>query len=192
MNLLFMSKMITIRLLCIGDSLTFGYEMEPAKRWTNLLEKSLTIEVINSGINGDTTSGMLSRFSEEIKNKKPTHTLIFGGTNDLSFGLTNQFIISNIYAMCKQALYFNVLPIIVIPTPCLNLNEHNFIGENYSERILKFQEVLMQFCSGKDINYVNFCNDLDSDCFMNDGMHYNMKGHKTIANHFREKLHLFS
>lgn len=182
--------MTTTRLLCIGDSLTYGYEIEPSKRWTNLLEKDLKIKVFNFGINGDTTSGMLSRFSEAIKTKRPTHTLIFGGTNDLSFGLTNEFIISNVYAMCKQALYFNVLPIIVIPTPCFNLNELNFKEENYAERILSFQEVLMQFCSSKDIKYINFSDDLTSDCFMDDGMHYNEKGHKIIADHFRETLRI--
>ena len=79
--------MDAIKLLCIGDSLTYGYETEPLKRWTSLLEQNLGVEVFNYGINGDTTTGMLSRFMDAHKSVKPTHTLIFGGTNDLWFGI---------------------------------------------------------------------------------------------------------
>ena len=39
-----------MKLLCIGDSLTFGYETEFSKKWTSLLEKELNLEVINFGI----------------------------------------------------------------------------------------------------------------------------------------------
>jgi len=176
-----------MKLLCIGDSLTFGYETDISKKWTRLLEKELNIEVINFGINGDTTSGMLSRFISAITQFKPTHCLIFGGTNDLWFGLNDEVIISNVYAMCKQAIYFNVMPLVGIPTPCYNHNELNVIGENYSERIKKFQEVLIQFCSTKEIKYINFNEGINNDYFMDDGMHYNEKGHVFMMNHVRDK-----
>ena len=42
-----------IKLLCIGDSLTFGYETDISKKWTSLLEKELNLEVINFGINAE-------------------------------------------------------------------------------------------------------------------------------------------
>ncbi|MFH6769570.1 GDSL-type esterase/lipase family protein [Gaetbulibacter aquiaggeris] len=178
-----------MKLLCIGDSLTFGYETAVSKKWTSLLEIELNIDVINFGINGDTTSGMLSRFMAAIREFKPTHCLIFGGTNDLWFGLNDEFIISNVYAMCKQASYFNVMPLVGIPTPCYNHNELNVIGENYSERIKKFQELLIQFCSTKEIKCINFNEGIDKDFFMEDGMHYNEKGHVFMMNLVREKWH---
>ena len=178
-----------IKLLCIGDSLTFGYETDISKKWTSLLEKELNLEVINFGINGDTTSGMLSRFITAIKEFKPTYCLIFGGTNDLWFGLSDEFIMSNVYAMCKQAQYFNVIPFIGIPTPCFNQDELNVIGENYSERIQRFQEVLMQFCLTKEIRYINFNEGINKEFFMEDGMHYNEKGHVFMMNLLREKWH---
>jgi len=169
--------MNAIKLLCIGDSLTYGYEMEISNRWTSLLEKELDIVVLNAGINGDTTTGILSRLFPLIKDFKPTHVLIYGGTNDLWFGLKNEFIISNIYAMCKQALYFNVCPLVGIPTPCFNMEEPNIIGENYQNRINQFQDNLMKFCSNKDIQYVDFNEGSLQAYFMEDGIHYNEKGH---------------
>ena len=181
-----------MKLLCLGDSLTFGYETDLSKKWTSLLETKLNLEVINFGINGDTTSGMLSRLMSAIKELKPTHCLIFGGTNDLWFGLNDEFIISNIYALCKQAQYFNVIPLVGIPTPCYNHNELNVIGENYSERIKKFQDVLIQFCSTKEIKYIDFNEGINQEFFMDDGIHYNEKGHVFMMNLVVEKwCHLF-
>ncbi|WP_339916423.1 GDSL-type esterase/lipase family protein [Yeosuana marina] len=172
--------MSAIKLLCIGDSLTYGYETESSKRWTNLLEIELGIEVFNYGINGDTTSGMLARLMNALNDFKPTHTLIFGGTNDLWFGLKDEFIVSNIYAMTKQAIYANSIPIIGIPTPSFNLNEVNFISEDYSECIRSFQQVLINHCKNKENYFIDFSKNLDKDCFMNDGIHYNDKGHYEI------------
>ena len=180
--------MNTMKLLCIGDSLTYGYEMEISNRWTNLLEKELEITVLNAGINGDTTTGILSRFMPLIKDFKPTHVLIYGGTNDLWFGLKNEFIISNIYAMCKQALHYNVNPLVGIPTPCFNLEELNVIGENYQKRINQFQENLIEFCSNKDIAYLDFNNGILQAYFMEDGIHYNDNGHMFITKQLKEKL----
>lgn len=180
--------MNSIKLLCIGDSLTYGYETEPSKRWTNLLEESLKIKVFNYGINGDTTTGMLSRFMDAHKTINPTHTLIFGGTNDLWFGLKDEFIVSNIYAMCKQAIYLNSIPIVGIPTPSYNLNELNFVGEDYAECLRSFQQILINHCLNKVTHYIHFSKNMMQDCFMEDGIHYNEYGHKEMMKHAKEKL----
>lgn len=180
--------MNAIKLLCIGDSLTYGYETEISNRWANLLEQELEITVLNAGINGDTTTGIFSRFIPLIKDFKPTHVLIYGGTNDLWFGLKNEFIISNIYAMCKQALHYNVYPLVGIPTPCFNFEELNVIEENYQERINQFQDNLIEFCSSKDITYIDFNEGILNAYFMEDGIHYNQKGHVFIKNKVIEKF----
>jgi acyl-CoA thioesterase I len=180
--------MNNVTLLCIGDSLAFGYEIEPSKRWTNLLENELNIKVFNHGINGDTTTGMLGRLITTLNDLKPTYTLILGGTNDLWFGLKDEYIISNIYAMSKQAKYVNSIPIIGIPTPSFNLNELNFVGENYAERIRSFQNILLRLCSDINIDYINFSKNMTKHCFMDDGIHYNEKGHKVMMKSVKEKM----
>lgn len=177
-----------MKLLCIGDSLTFGYEMEISKRWTNLLEESLKIEVFNYGINGDTTSGMLSRLMNALSDVKPTHTLIFGGTNDLWFGLKSEFIISNIYAMTKQAIFAKSIPVIGVPTPSFDLAELNFVGENYSERLRGFNQTLIKHCLNKDNHYIDFTKYMTEEHFMDDGIHYNEKGHNELMNCVQIKL----
>lgn len=50
-----------MRLICIGDSLTFGYGVHLSQRWTQLCAQETGWELVNEGINGDTTGGMLAR-----------------------------------------------------------------------------------------------------------------------------------
>ena len=50
-----------MKLICIGDSLTFGYGVRPFQRWTRLCAQETGWEIVNEGISGDTTGGMLVR-----------------------------------------------------------------------------------------------------------------------------------
>lgn len=50
-----------MKLICIGDSLTFGYGVHLSQRWTRLCAQETGWELVNEGINGDTTGGMLAR-----------------------------------------------------------------------------------------------------------------------------------
>jgi lysophospholipase L1-like esterase len=164
------------KILCLGDSITFGYEIEASKRWTNLLQQHLNCQVLNFGINGDTTSGMLARCERLLIEHLPTHLIILGGTNDLWFGITNEFIISNFYAIIKQAKHHNVEVIIGIPTPSYNLDELNFQNKNYSEIIRVFRNKLVNFCLNNDLNYIDFGVNMNNQHFMEDGIHPNESG----------------
>jgi len=173
-------KHTQIKLACIGDSITFGYEMEDHKKWTNLLSNALNIEVINYGINGDTTAGMLSRFEQMIEKHKPTHVVITGGINDLWFGLKDELIISNIHAMSMLAIYHNIQVIIGIPTSYYNLNELNFIQENFSECVRSFKTTLTAYCIQKELVFIDFSNQLNRNHFLDDELHPNDKGQELM------------
>ena len=90
------------KIVCMGDSLTEGYGIPKNTRWTSLLEKDYEIDVVNAGISGDTTTGMLSRCERLLIEYNPSHLLILGGTNDLWFGLKDEFILSNIHNRISQ------------------------------------------------------------------------------------------
>ena len=45
-----------MKLICIGDSLTFGYGVRPSQRWTRLCAQETGWEIVNEGISGDTTT----------------------------------------------------------------------------------------------------------------------------------------
>ena len=74
-------------LICIGDSLTEGADIPAGHSWPELVGNALNMDVINGGIGGDTTTGMLARFHPEVVARKPALVFILGGTNDLWWGL---------------------------------------------------------------------------------------------------------
>ncbi|MBC3797527.1 hypothetical protein [Acetobacterium tundrae] len=47
-----------MKIVCFGDSLTFGYNVAHKDKWHVLAEKKTGIRMQNSEINGDTTDGM--------------------------------------------------------------------------------------------------------------------------------------
>jgi lysophospholipase L1-like esterase len=176
------------KLLCLGDSLTEGYEISNKSRWTDLLKNDLNIEVINCGIGGDTTTGMLSRCERLLLEHEPTHVIILGGTNDLWFGLKDEHILSNIHAMARQVNFYNSRPVIGIPSPSINLNEVNLIHENYSECIRSFQDVLINYCIQDNLDYIDFSKRLTEDHFLPDGVHLNEKGQTIMKENAKERI----
>ncbi len=60
-----------IRIVAFGDSLTAGYGLKPSESFPAQLErilkaKGLSVEIINAGVSGDTTSAALERFDWAI------------------------------------------------------------------------------------------------------------------------------
>lgn len=172
--------MNTTKIVCIGNSITYGYELERNKVWSSLLSETLKVEVINCGVNGDTTAGMLSRFDTILNKHQPTHCIITGGTNDLWFGLKDEHIIANLFTMARQAKFRDMVPIIGIPPSTINLNELNFIREDYAECIRSFQNTLLNFCMEKEILTINFSKHIGAEHYLEDGIHINEAGQKIM------------
>ena len=180
-----------MKLLCLGDSLTEGYEINLNSRWTDLLYIELNIEVINAGISGDTTTGMLARCERLLLEHQPTHVIIFGGTNDLWFGLKDEFILSNIHAMRRQCKYYDVIPIIGIPTPSVNFNELNMVHENYSECLRSFKSTLIKYCEEDEQPIIDFGLQMLPEHYLDDGLHPNEKGQKVMLKNAKPLLAKF-
>ncbi len=181
------------KLLCIGDSLTEGYGIAAELRWTDLLADELGMEVRNAGVSGDTTAGILARFSSAVSGFQPSHVFIMGGSNDLAFDIPNNIIISNIKTMTRQARHQGIDFIIGIPTPYFmsNANNHDrlFINaQHYSERLSDFQLALKQFALHDETPFVDLSSGMTSDQFMKDGIHMNAKGHLEVMKRVAELL----
>lgn len=76
----------TTQILAVGDSLTAGYGLPLAESYPAQLEEKLraggySVTVVNAGISGETTAGLLER-ADFIKETKPDMILITIGGND--------------------------------------------------------------------------------------------------------------
>jgi acyl-CoA thioesterase-1 len=108
---------VFMKLICLGDSLTYGYKTGRSQAWPALVGQKYGIKVLNKGINGDTSFGMLSRFYRDVVENKATHMIIMGGTNDLMWGVPLSVVKAQVVSIIEQAYYYGIIPIIGIPIP---------------------------------------------------------------------------
>jgi lysophospholipase L1-like esterase len=174
-----------LKVVCHGDSLTEGYDIDLSKRWSDLLRESTGLEIINTGISGDTTAGMLARFKSMVIDQEPTHVIIMGGTNDVSHRIPFDHIISNIHAMTRQARHFGIGNIIGLPTPIFmgstkqGSHEWDLMTE-FTVKMEQYNARLNQFALDDDWPIIDFGKNMSAGLFLNDGVHPNVAGQKVM------------
>lgn len=173
-------KSSPIKLVGLGDSITYGYPYEPELSWFNMTANQLHIDYINRGINGDTTDGMVSRFDRDVICYNPSHLVIMGGTNDAYSEVPVEQVLYNISEMVVTALKNGVIPIIGLPIPC---------NELAKEKLLKqYREQMRQYALDNNIEVIDFhkamvdASGLEIKERMHyDGLHPNKAGYKVMA-----------
>ncbi len=107
-----------MKIVCIGDSLTYGYGVRHQDAWISLAgKKAAEHEILNLGIPGDTTAGMLARFEKDVLNKHPDQVFLMGGTNDIFFEKNIVGAKSNIATMISVCMVRKIKVILGIPLP---------------------------------------------------------------------------
>lgn len=101
----------------LGDSLIFGYGVSRNNCWVTLAAKTIGITAVNRGINGDTTGGMLSRFSSDVRAEHPSCVVLMGGVNDILSCGSSLSARSNMMAMVHEGLTYGIKPMLATPIP---------------------------------------------------------------------------
>lgn len=104
------------RIVCLGDSITYGFPFGSSASWVTMLAGVVEGEVINQGINGNTTGDMLSRFERSVLRYEPTHLVLMGGINDVVCGESLDRISWNIRSMVEKARQAGIKVILGLPT----------------------------------------------------------------------------
>ena len=71
-----------VKIVCLGDSLTYGFPYGPQASWVTYLSNAYGPGLCNAGVNGNTMEDMAARFDRDVLAKKPAMVVILGGTND--------------------------------------------------------------------------------------------------------------
>lgn len=183
-----------MKLVCIGDSLTYGYAIFRKACWVELIKNKLNIDVVNKGANGDTTAGMLSRSHQDIIQIAPTHVIIMGGSNDFIANRSLKLVQENIEQLVNETALNNIVRILGIEPPIdkvlaqrkwtdsVDYDQINSTLNNYRNWIIKFAKE-------NSIHYIDF-----HSCFLEllkskdpremyvDGLHPTPYGHEVMAN----------
>ena len=94
------------RILALGDSLTAGYGLPQGKGFAGQLEAALRgkgypVNVINSGVSGDTSAGGLARLDWSLQDK-PHLVIVELGANDALRGLPPEITRNNLDAIITR------------------------------------------------------------------------------------------
>ena len=129
-----------MKLVCLGDSLTYGYGVPRRDCWVSLCAERTGHTLVNRGITGDTAGGMLSRFGRDVLNERPDRVLIMGGANDLLFSkISNEKLLQQ---------YERLLDIIARETPRTRV---------YIQSLLPLNEAHNEaFMKGKNARFAEF------------------------------------
>ena len=178
-----------MKILCIGDSNTYGYDPRsyigsryPENvRWTDRLTGH---EVINCGLNGMTVPRNHNRAIGLIKSNEPDLVVVMLGTNDLTGGLSAEQIAERMENFL-DSISIADRPILLIAPPVLQygewvmdddiVEESERLGDSY--RRLAERKGCLFADAGKWGIEMTF-----------DGVHFSPAGHAAFAEHMNKLL----
>lgn len=183
-----------MNIVCIGDSLTKGYGVNPSKCWVSMLQDSLNVPTVNKGVIGDTSSGILSRFSRDVKKEDTSKVIIMCGTNDALLNRTMKNVFKNIDLMVSEATENGITPIILFPPKIVK--ELAFerwdkkVDYDKAEELLNtLKSLLINLSREKDIQFIDLSDLMPTDPqYYSDGIHFNDLGNEFVFNILKDKL----
>ncbi len=120
--------------VALGDSLTAGYRAsdpysidrrvpypyqleELIRQRVALRGSGVQAFVVNAGINGDSTEGMLERFDRSVEAEKPDAVVVWGGINDLGAGRGAEGAMVNLARLYSRCTAIRATPVACTLTP---------------------------------------------------------------------------
>ena len=181
---------MSLRILCLGDSLTEGYGVAKEEAYPALVEAKFKaamashknapdVTLINAGISGSTTASAPSRLQWYLK-QKPDYLFLALGAND---GLRGQDIdaakknLRDTIRLAKKNHIAVWLAGMAMPK--------NY-GADYSKR---FRQMFIDLAREEKVAFMPFLLEgvaLHPELIQADGLHPNEKGHQEMARHVYE------
>lgn len=182
-----------MRIVCLGDSLTYGYGVPRRDVWVTLCASGET-ECINKGVNGDTTGGMLARFDADVLAYRPDAALLMGGANDRFYSGSFGAAKANMLAMAHRCYAEKITPLVGIPLPlCPPVREGwaELVDPSFAEEYDAYCAALAHMAGVFGFYVVDFrsaflaradaSGEPRSAFYLSDGLHPNARGHRLLA-----------
>lgn len=183
-----------MKIACMGDSITLGVGLPGYQgRWTDLVSERTGHTLVNMGIGGDTTGGMLARCQNQIFGQGYDAMILLGGSNDIAYEWEYRHAWSNTIAIYRQAKAAGLPLIMGLPVPMIaeELAERAYYPGRDRHKIAaltdEFARMLKIYCIEKEIPYVDFRtgflgpDGLGRRELFVDGLHPTAEGHELMA-----------
>ncbi len=170
------------KLICLGDSITWGFPFGPEYSWVGIAAGALGFPMINRGTNGDTAEDLLFRFQRDVVADRPSHLLTMVGINDACLHVPLELFQDRIMKMQARAVLHGISPLLGLPIPT---------GDKYLEKLLtEYRLWLTEFAAANDTALVDFSpamllpdRRINRECYF-DEVHPSEKGYRSMAEAF--------
>jgi lysophospholipase L1-like esterase len=187
-----------MKIVCLGDSLTYGYAISRRFIWTKVAAELTGFDFVNKGINGDTTGGMLSRFQKDVLDQKPDALIVIGGANDIFASGSLDNAKANMFSMRHLAANAQIAFIVGTALPIkieqVDKSWACFADMKKSEQLCRDYILWLKlFCETFGASFIDLWAFFDAalkennDLYL-DGLHPNEQGHRIIAEFIAKKV----
>ncbi len=193
--------MIKTTIVGFGDSLTYGYGIDKHITYTDRLERfmpqyypRIQWNIINSGINGDTSREGLARLDKDVLSYHPNIVLILFGSNDSAFNedqyRTPYEFQKNMEQIAAKILEHNnhtglnhshPIPVLITPPPIIDTD---FFPFTTLERVKSYGKIIKKICTQYHLPCIDFFTYLlkesggkPNDFLQEDGIHLSHLGY---------------
>ena len=194
-----MKDSLKLKFVALGNSLTVGFipynSLQHHEFWfpyTEFLKEILSdklsnkglnhlkVSIVNRGVNGDTTRGMLRRFDEQVAQESPDYVIIWGGINDI-FGMrAPEEIMLNLNLIFERTRGVGAKPIACTVTSVLGF-------DHLIPLIIKLNSLIKEHCGKRKLPVVDLFRATSDksgrlmEAYSSDGVHLTRKGYEKIA-----------
>ena len=163
-------------IICFGDSITFGYGVNPGEDYPTNLAKLVNRPVINAGVDGDTSTQGLQRIKTDVLDKKPYLVLIEFTGNDFLKKVPLYTTIDNIKEMVREIQKAGAMTAIVDVSAGLFLLD-------YRIQLSKLARETESIFIPATLNGI-----ITNPSMKSDFMHPNVSGYKIVAERVRREI----
>jgi acyl-CoA thioesterase-1 len=176
------------RVVCLGDSLTAGYGVDPAHAFpavvqTLAAEEGVALELVNAGVSGDTTAGGLRRINWLAKGRIDVLILALGANDGLR-GLPPEEIKANLKKIIQSVRQSKPEALILLAGMKVPPN----LGPTYSQA---FEQVFVDLAAEEKVDSLPFLLEgVAGHPALNqaDGIHPTIEGHRIVGQLVWSKL----
>ena len=172
----FSDRSVGEKIICFGDSLTYGTGASMGKDYPSQLSKMISRPVINAGRPGDTTASALQRLEKDVLSYSPDIVLITLGGNDLKNGVATDTAFNNLNMIVN--LIHNQGTRVIVGGLHIPFRDRGF-GRAYRELADE---------TGADLIPNIFEGIMGNRKLMSDPIHPNDAGYKIVAERFYEVI----
>lgn len=176
----------------LGDSITYQYDLK--KYYGD------KIHLVNSGIDGNTTTDILSNMEERVYRYNPTKVVLLIGTNDIPYKSEEEIennIIDIVNSIKKNRPNCKIYLESIYPVNDTNNDKinHGMVRGRKNEKIKNLNKKLERFAiETKDVTYINLYDSLlDENGNLNidytrEGLHLTDEGYEVITKILKQKI----